>query len=322
MTRICLIFLVAQHSTRLAFSGSRSLYSDYLAFYKPGKQGIAMRLFPALAVSAIFVLVASGCANPTEPDRLACLELAKYSFAGIPDCDSQEKCFAEAKGAAGIDLAMLSPSAAAEVFNAENHLARAWLSLNLAKKNLAAIRENCSNGDFSKIPKEANELNSNLLDISRSIDSFNKSAALAITIENGRLLQEDIELIREEPLYDDFIALNQNILDFSQNNDAGKTYASRFLHEYSKFKKIADALEISGHASEIPALKQIGKAISITSTIKFDDFNIKLLSPLFGSISSFISDFIAMKGSVSELAIVPAFDAFLAMDRIIASENS
>ena len=49
----------------------------------------------------LFLLIAlaialSGCLdNATVEDRLACLELTSYSFASVPQCASQEKCFEE-----------------------------------------------------------------------------------------------------------------------------------------------------------------------------------------------------------------------------------
>lgn len=278
-----------------------------------------MRFVFAMILLAILL---SGCADFTESDRLACLELAKDSFANIPDCNSHAKCFAKIEEFSNIKTEMLDKSSASEILTAKNHLANAWLSINAAKKNLSSIRQSCEKSDFSKISQEVNELNSNMLSVSNSIDNFNFAAASAIAFENKRLQSEEIELIAEEPIYEDFVLLNQNIVDFSQKNEYGSSYASRFLHEHSKFMKVAEALNSIQLVSDNSILRQLEKSVRITSTIKHENFTIKLLSPLFAGISGFLSDFFTLKGSVSELKKAPAFELFSATGKIIGYKNS
>jgi hypothetical protein len=270
----------------------------------------------------LLVILFSGCADFTESDRLACLELAKDSFANIPDCNSHAKCFAKIDEFSNIKTEMLDKSSASEILSAKNHLAKAWFSIHAARKNLSSIRQSCEKNDFSKISQEVNELNSNMLSVSSSIDKFNIAAASAIGFENKRLHAEEIDLIAEEPLYEDFVLLNQNIVDFSQKNEYGSSYASRFLHEYSKFMKVAEALNSTELVSDNSILRQLGKSLEITSSIKHENFTIKLLSPLFAGISGFLSDFFNLKGSVSELKKTPAFELFSATGKIIGAKNS
>ena len=164
---------------------------------------MARILLPILLAA---ILLASGCLeNITIADRLACLELTSYSFTSIPECHRQETCFSEIENAFPFNEEVFSSRVQEHLFNAKNHLAKAWLFTNKAKANLKVINNQCSVAtDLSLVPKQVNELNSNLLVIGNEIDEFNRAGVQAIHFEIQDLELEDVNSIKEEFLFDDY----------------------------------------------------------------------------------------------------------------------
>lgn len=271
----------------------------------------------------LLLILFSGCIqNPTAQDRLTCLKLTQDPYTSIPDCMAQEKCFValdkkfEPGNALGHDIEQ-------ELFAAKNSLARSWLFFNLAKKNLAQIHKECESSDYSKMPQLINELNSNLGEVASSIDNFNASALSSMALANFYLKAQGIEHIKNEKLYDDYILLNQNLLDFAQKNTSGNSYASIFLREYAKFSKAAAILGAEKNLGEISAMGLLSKNKPVLREAAKDyDFKFSLLFPVFNSFGTFIEDFLNLTKSVDTLGQLPANELFLNINSIIGSENS
>jgi len=273
----------------------------------------------------IAVLLFSGCLEEASiEDRLACMELTSYSFTSIPNCATQEKCFEEVEKSFPFNEKVFSSRVQEELFQSKNHLAKAWLFLNNAKSNLKIIHNQCySSKNLSLVPRQVNELNSNLIYVAEAIDSFNKSAVKAINFELDELELEGVNSIKEEFLFDDYIILNQNVLDFSQKNIYNDTYASRFLFEAEKFNAIAEALDLQNVIKEttlFTLLAENDKAI--VKEAKKSDFSIPFFGPIFSGLASFLSDFFALSGSVQSLKSLPSFELFSAVNSLIGAENS
>lgn len=285
---------------------------------------------PIQTAFALLLLFLVGCIdNPTKEDRLACLELTSYSFAHLPDCASPEKCFAEADTAFRVNDKFFVAPVRQELYEAKSHVARAWLFLNNAETNLRQMHSTCVSGQsFSGIPQQANELKANLLVVGQEIDSFSASAAKAILLEAHLLEAEDINLVKDTGLFDDYVLLNQNIIDFSTNNRQGNSYASVFLREAEKFRAIASSLSLPHTVQEKNAYGLIaenrGKGGSLLEAvgIKKKDFPVSFLAPVFFGVSSFLNNYLSLSGSVAALRELPPAKIFESLNNIIGSENS
>ncbi|HZX20022.1 MAG TPA: hypothetical protein VFF13_03340 [archaeon] len=267
----------------------------------------------------------SRCAEKISiEDRLACLELTSYAFTEVPECTSQDTCFSEVQNAFPFNESVFSSKVQSEIFDSKNHLARAWLFLNKARNNLKIINNQCYLAkDFSQIPKEVNELNSNLVTIGKEVDEFNKSAVKAIHFETTSLENEDVNLIKEDPLFDDYILLNQNITDFSQKNLFNNTYASRFLFEAEKFNTIAQALDLQDTVRETTLFTLISaNEKTIAEEAQKHDFPISFIEPFFTKTANFLKNLFSLTDSVSSLKLLPSFEFFSAVNGLISAKNS
>ncbi len=286
-----------------------------------------MPKLPILLFAAMLLL--SGCLEKLSvQDRLSCLELTSYSFTSVPDCASQEGCFGKVQESFPMGEKVFPSDVRESIFGSKNHLARSWLFLNNAKSNLKQMHSLCENAsDFSGIARQANELNANLAIAAKEIDYFSQSAALAINSEIDDLGIEDINLVREEPLFDDYIVLNQNALDFAQHNSEGKTYASKFLKEAKSLESIGKTLSASSLLSEKSLLGIISQNSSLLSSeakgrLEKRDFPVSFIYPVFSGVSKFFADFFALGGSVGSLKNLPSYGVFESLNRIIGADNS
>ncbi len=284
---------------------------------------------PALPMLFVFSLLLAGCLqNPNTDERLACLELTSYSFTTIPKCSTQDGCFSQTQKSLGFDASPLNPVSRQELLGAQNHLARSWLFINNARQNLESIHSMCLESSYTAIPKEVNELNSNLKTAALEIDNFSQSAALAMNSELAALELDDINAVPQEYLFDDYVLLSQNALDFSQNNITGKTYAARFMREKEKFGKIAQALGITKAIQETTLFGIVSENKGtiekevLTNQAKKRDFPLWVVAPVFGGISDFLRDFFALGGSVKSLKSLPSFDVLLSLNNLTGFENS
>ncbi|HLC79867.1 MAG TPA: hypothetical protein VJG83_05615 [archaeon] len=280
-----------------------------------------------IAILLIALIALCGCTQKPE-DRLACIELSTYSFTSIPSCPTVEKCFELTDSQFPIEKGQLSYSAEQHLFESKSHIARAWLFLNNAKSNLKMINWSCSSSkNLSGLAVQVNELNTNLMAFSEEVDLFSKSAASAINSELSYLKTQDINLLSSEKLYDDYIVLNQNAVDFAQKNTSSKTYASKFLSEYEKFKQVANALSLQGVLQETSLFDIISQNSGVLSkeaqkSAKETDFPVSFISPIFSGASSFFADFFALGGSVDKMQKLPSAQVFGSIEKISGLQNS
>lgn len=284
------------------------------------------RLFIPLFLLGIFLL---GCIdNPTTNDRLSCLKLSTYNSTSIPKCTAQDECFAKVQASFSFSDSEFEPPVRKYLFEAKDRLSRSWLFLSSARKNLDSIRSQCSAADYSGIPRHANELNSNLQSAAEEIDYFNKSAASAINAQLTVLEFEDVNAMPEERVFDDYVLLNQNALDFSQKNISGNTYAARYQKEYGKFSAVARSLGLQSTLQETSLFQIVSDNKSaifgsvLAGAALEHDFPIAILKPIFGGFADFIADYFSLGGSVQSLNSIPSSEIFSALDGMAGQQNS
>ncbi len=187
-----------------------------------------------------FFLLFSGCISQEnqQENRNSCLLLSSYSFQEIPECSSQEECFKKVNESLFV---FPENSFSGESFNSlhsfKNNLASSWLYFNKAVKTEKEINSLCSSGNFSALPEKTNEL---AFLLKKAFD-FSDNAALDsfafIGLEKTFLEENRIELIPEEDLFNDFIALNQNLNELSipDTEKNSSSYVSSYFIASGKF---------------------------------------------------------------------------------------
>ncbi|MDD5163323.1 MAG: hypothetical protein PHD95_03900 [Candidatus ainarchaeum sp.] len=283
--------------------------------------------FMALLLAVIFFL--SGCVSNelSDSERFLCSDLSSKSFAFVPECDSQEKCFEKAESELfNFDSSALPQNSKSMLFSLENNLASSWLFFGKAGKNIKAINSICSSGEnLQGLASEINELNHNLANSFKFSDKASKFAFAILSEEGQNLDSEKIFLAKEEPLFSDFILLNNNLNDLQAQSLNSESFSGYYLVQ---MKSLEGLMQKTGferdfveeetpidffrqHESEIMGSEQSKRILKIPFISKTIDYFV-----------SFLDGFLRINSASEALAKMPAFEYLQAYNNLAGTENS
>ncbi len=187
-------------------------------------------------------LLLAGCAGKlSEADRAACLNLTYYYDSGIPVCGTSEECFSDSAKSFRLDLSRYPPDLQFGLSDYLNRLAQAWLHLNRAREKLNEINAACTKAnDFSGLRQKANDLARSLVLAAQETDEAGTLSAELIKAGAYYLAAQDVNLIPDTPLFDDYRAFTRNenefsSLDFSRSADS---YLARYHAATARFNAL------------------------------------------------------------------------------------
>jgi hypothetical protein len=283
--------------------------------------------FAAAILVSIFFL--SGCVSNelSESERFLCIDLSSKAFAFVPKCDSQEKCFSEAQsGLFDFDSKILPQNAQSQLFSLENNLASSWIFFNKAEENIKSINSICSSKEnLPGLASQVNELNHNLASAFRFSDKANKLAFAILADEEKNLDSEKIFLAKEEPLFSDFILLNNNFNDLQSQNLNPESFSGYYLIQ---MKNLQDLMRKTGFEKDfveeetaIDFFKQHESEITGETPVK-RILKIPFVSEALDSFLSFLGDFLKFNSASEALAKMPVFEYLQAYNNLSGTENS
>lgn len=283
---------------------------------------------PLLSFLMLFLVLLAGCSQEeTTKARLLCLDLTSYSQASIPECQTQENCFSGVEKAFALGGEHLSPRVNQKLHEYKNHVARSWLYYSRAMKGIREMQEICrSSSDFSATTGKVNELNHNLALAFSEADAANKDSFSIILLERAALENEGVNLIREEKLFSDYAALNNNLNELSlatmqKNSD---TYVSLYFERMGEFSQVLgqlnagplplnefSAMDFVDYLDE-PLLAQLPDTV----------FFMPLLTNAASSIISYFNQALTLQESVAALKKFPSFEVLNTFNGIMGTDNS
>ncbi len=196
----------------------------------------APRLF--LFFLLIAIILFSGCLQKLSPEqRDKCLQLASHSKTSIPKCETQEACFQQVNANLfNFSDAHFSSSTSQKLNLYKNYLARAWLFHNRAIANIKRIYQLCaSDSSLALLPRNVNELNSNLNEEFRNAEFANTASFEILLLEAADLERQEIGKIKEEDLYTFYILLNNNLNELKNPEAIQESADEKFPESYVKF---------------------------------------------------------------------------------------
>jgi len=181
-----------------------------------------MKTTLALVIAALIIL--SGCINISSEQKLQCSAAATITEGKIPKCESTQEC--SKKVWESLKLESFNESLLdSEISKWQSAIALNWHYYNKAKKALREIQATCTSNSQQELPTKLNELEFYLTKSFEAMDSANKASLAAISLQEARLRKQQIELTKEERLFDSLVELNE-ILNQSQNT------SSKFLKKH------------------------------------------------------------------------------------------
>ncbi len=283
-----------------------------------------------LKILALFfvLLFFSGCISQEKQFeyKSACLSLTSYSFQKIPKCSSQEDCFNKVEKQLFVFPNNFSFESADNLNSYKNNLASSWLYFNKSLSLVKQINQLCQNNNFSFLPEKTNELAFSLEKAFEFTDKANLNAFSFILIEKNFLDKQQIELIPEEELFDDFILLNQNLNELStpEVNKTSDSFVSRYFTASRNFNEFSSKAGFySLYLNEFTSNDLISfYQKDALNLIKSKKFYVPLLKKTFSSVLSFLFDFVDLERSVKLLNSMPTNELFNLFGDFASPENS
>ncbi len=291
-------------------------------------------LFPII-IALAGLLFASGCLELNQQEfiknRLECIDLASQSHALVPKCNSQGDCFSVVeKRLFNFSLSRFDFDTRQELFHYKNHVARAWLYYNRAVKNVERIRSICEkNQSFEELPGLLNELNNNIATAFIEADNANSLSIKILLLERDSLEKMDLNEVKEEPLYDVFIEINNNLNQFysTESFENSESYAAIMRHNTEKFNSLSEKKGFSRITLKELSVQDLFSDVSrrgkeaLLEKEKKRGFFVPFLSDYFDFLNSFLWKTSKLNESIAAFRSFPSFE-FMSVFSDLAGENN
>ncbi|MDO8634421.1 MAG: hypothetical protein Q7K34_03985 [archaeon] len=278
-----------------------------------------------LPIFGFFLFFLSACVQEAGiEERLACVDLTSHSALDIPECDSQEECLKKFGENFSLDYSELSPTSKAALGEFKNRVALSWLYFNKALEKVREINKACSGGNnLGGIDRLVNEFNHSASKGFEEIEKAHQIAFAVILVEKADLELERIDLIKEEPLFEDYVLLNDNLNAINSQSTTGASFAAQYFSSAQKFSALAAK---TGFSENIIKETTIFDAVDyfddkILSKLK-TNFVFAFISDAYTKSFSFLKNFFETERSVNVLQSVPSFEFFDSFNWFAGTKNS
>lgn len=165
-----------------------------------------------IAVLLLFISL-SACVDDERIQfyKQKCLSLTTYDAANIPECKTQERCFKLVQEKLfDFPQEKLPFESKRMLYHYQNHLAKSWFYYNITVEESKELRELCLQERFDDVIGKTNDLRYNIERAFEEADNAINTSFLFILYEKNNLEVQDINLVKEEPLYAFYIKLSDN----------------------------------------------------------------------------------------------------------------
>lgn len=267
-----------------------------------------------------------GCVQLDSRQKLLCLDLVSYSYTSVPECNTQEECFAVAENELfGFDVKVFSSPVQEDISSFKNSLAKSWLYSNKAKAVAREIQGICSSNDHSLLPSKANELNFFVVKAFEEIEAMNSKAFSVLVLEASALEREEVELVSEEPLFDSFVEYNNALNELSDPKGfESDSFVSKYYSSSQKFQDLSESIGLKEqYVAEVGVLDLVDKYDDfVVSKIFQKNAFVVQIKEAVSSIVSAVKDARSLSNSVSLLEKIQAFNVFEGIDSFSGLDNS
>jgi len=284
---------------------------------------------PRLPLILILCLILfSGCIESLSPEkRLYCLDLTEKSYAFVPDCDSEQSCFSKVDSKFfGFDESVFSNSVQTRLYSYKNNVALSWLYFNKARKSISSIHEIClRNNSLSQILFHLNELSHSLAKAFEFGDKANRESFAILILEEKDLMAEDINLVKEEPLFNDFSLISSNLSQFGGKASCSQSqsYACFYLKQTESLASLIAKTGFEGQVvSEVGIFDLLNENSEEISKYNDSTLKIPFIGPVLQPFLSFIATFFTSSKAIELLEKAPAFEFLQSFNAFMGTENS
>jgi len=272
----------------------------------------------------ILLVSLSGCLEfITTREKQACLALTHYSSTSIDDCTSQNKCFTEIEKLSIEKNNKIPLSLSQNIDTYKNYLASSHYYYTLTKKELDLLNEGCRKENIKTILDNYNDVMDLFSKTFSYVDNATKKSMYLIIDYTLFLEQQEVNLIPEEEIFQDYILLNDNI-NFMKKQIENESYLSKVnqeikeLHVYSKELGFRETYLAKENVSDLTLYylqiyeKEINsQEINLPEILRINNFVYKKLSN--------IEDLRNINYNLDKL---DGYNFYILMDKLVGKEKS
>lgn len=282
------------------------------------KHFFKISLIIVLLFSTIFF---SGCGEMTRTEKTLCYNLTSKSFAYIPNCETENSCYEKVSEMFNTDLGYEQEI---EMYKLKNSLARSWFYYNKAIKEMKKAPEYCLNDEGGKLSSAINQT-SQYLDYSFiELDEAIKKSFEIVINEEKLLTVQEIDLVKEEELFDSLIELRQISSEIDSGPTNSGTYYSYYYERVKEFNTLGIRKGFGQLIEEDSITIKIGREIGKEVYTGFDFKEIKI--PFIGTssknIQETIENILFNKQNLRELERFPLHEFTLLYSTVGGANNS
>lgn len=232
-----------------------------------------------------------------EEYKQRCLNLTAYDAGYVPQCSSFEECFSIAeKDLFDFSDKELTLESRQILYYYKTHLSKSWQYYKEAMYYLKNIRSACSEKNFELALNSANDFRYYIEKSFEESDLVLEASFGFIIYEKRKLEEQDINLIKEEPLYALYIKINDNERQILSKENLGlSNYASdaRRLAEETANKRA-----FAGAKPEIIKKKTLRELLMGSLGIPFDYYiyenqDKSVFLPIFAGLPTQYAEFVS-----------------------------
>ena len=273
------------------------------------------------------IILLSGCTDHLPPtERLFCIELSQEINAQVPSCSHQSDCFQKVEQIFfDFDMQPFSFQTQQDLHAIKNSIASSWLSFNTAREGLQNIHSACStNKTTGEIVDRANAVNYSLIQAFTQSDTAFKKALGVITRVHGELERDDIALIKHTRLFDDFVIIQSNLNDLSNERDTGETFVATYRAQSNEFYAQAKLTGFKiNQQSPTSFLDLVERHVPVVSqSLGKRSFVVPFLAKPFTQVVAGLNDLIRQRKTVAILKTQPTGAYFTLYGNLIGGKES
>lgn len=276
-------------------------------------------ILPLILIVTLFFL--SGCAEMTRTEKTLCYNLTSKSFAYIPNCETEQSCYEKVSEMFNTNLGYEQES---EMYKLKNNLSRSWFFYNKAMKEIKKAPNYCLNGEASELSSTINQT-SQYLDYSfLELDQAVKKSFEIVINEEKLLSSEEIDLVKEEGIFDSLIELRQITSEIDNGATNSGTYYSFYIEKIKEFNTLGIRKGFSQLIEQDSTFLKIGRLIGKEVYTGFDlkEINLPLIGINYNNIQNTMENILFSQQSLRELEKLPVYEFTLLYSSIAGNNNS
>jgi hypothetical protein len=276
-----------------------------------------MKHFILLAILFLLLFLA-GCTEMTREEKNTCYYLASRSYDFIPNCETEDSCYAKINP---IFQTELGHEQETRLYELKNDFARSWFFYNKSIKSIEKIKKHCQSGNAPQLPGEINEtklyLEKALIEMENGIEKI-----VQITIREKEILEkEKIDLIKEEEIYNSLNEIQKIIGDLETGETNGNNYINFYfkkIENYNKSQAKTTGLLIEKDSFPIQTYSFITNKIES----KVEKTELPILSKYISLLFPHFENQFYISESLSELKKLPTKEFMTLYSNIAGNNNS